>query len=76
MPEPLEEWEWGEDDTPRDVPTVDLTERTVIGVLLGPDGEPLSVQLDRPPVTGYAAWLYESRLAEWPAVEVAWGEES
>ena len=76
MPEPLEEWEWGDDPTPPDAPTVDLTERTVTGVLWGPDGEILSVLLDRPPVTGFAAWLYESHRAEWPAPEAVWDEES
>lgn len=68
LPEP--EWDWDDDPITPDVPSVDLTPRSVTNVLWGPNDEILAVMLDRPPVTGFAAWLYD-RIGYQPT-EATW----
>lgn len=65
-PDPFEDGDWSSVDPP--VPTVDDSPRYATGVIYGPDGEPLVWMVDRPPVTGFAAWLY--RDGYWPECAV------
>ena len=73
VPEPFDDWEWEDTEHP-DVPTVDDSDRSVVGILYGPDGDVLSVLVDKQPVVGFAAWLCE-RDGIWPATLGFWGSE-
>lgn len=73
LPEP--EWEEWEDPEEPVTLYVELTPAPeVVAWLYGPNGEVLSAMVDRPPVTGFAQWLYRDEPPSW-GIEVTWPED-